>query len=134
MNNGDRKGLNWGAGGGWADSTPGAYPDWVQIDFNGVSTIDEVDVFTIQDNFAAPIDPTPGLTFAQYGIRDWTVQYWDGSTWQTVPGGQVVGNSNVWRTVTFGAVTTSRIRILVTNALASNSRVVEVEAYTPATP
>src|SRR5690349_21423319 len=30
---GDRKGMNWGFGGGWNDATPSAYPDWLQVDF-----------------------------------------------------------------------------------------------------
>jgi hypothetical protein len=28
---GDRKGLNCGAGGGWNDATPNAWPDWLEI-------------------------------------------------------------------------------------------------------
>src|SRR6266516_4831392 len=40
-NNGDRKGLNWNNGGGWNDATADAYPDWLQIDFNGSKSFDE---------------------------------------------------------------------------------------------
>src|SRR6185295_3235404 len=65
--NGDRKGVNWGAGGGWTDGTPDAYPDWLEVDFPVAKTIDEVDVFSVQDNYTAPIDPTPTLTFTKYG-------------------------------------------------------------------
>jgi len=32
-NNGGRKGINWGNGGGWADATVDTYPDWLQITF-----------------------------------------------------------------------------------------------------
>ena len=127
--NGDRKGVNWGAGGGWNDGTADVFPDWLEVDFNGTYAIDEIDVVTLQDNYGAPSEPTLAMTFRSYGMRDFDVQYWTGSAWQTVPGGQITGNSNVWRTVTFAAVSTSRIRILVTNALASYSRIVEVEAY-----
>src|SRR5438552_2095711 len=49
VNDGDRKGLNWGAGGGWNDAIANAYPDWVQIDFSTSQTINEIDLFTIQD-------------------------------------------------------------------------------------
>src|SRR6185436_13997973 len=36
--NGDRKGLKWGAGGGWNDGTPNTSPDWIEVDFNGLKT------------------------------------------------------------------------------------------------
>ncbi|HSS18686.1 MAG TPA: hypothetical protein VLL54_01180, partial [Pyrinomonadaceae bacterium] len=45
--NGDRKGVNWGNGGGWADASSGTFPDWLEVAFNGSKTIDEIDVFTI---------------------------------------------------------------------------------------
>jgi len=131
VNNGDRKGAPWGGGGGWNDATGSAFPDWLEIDFNGSQTINEIDVFTIQDNYAAPADPTPNMTFTQYGVQDFDVQYWDGTTWQTVPGGHIVGNQNVWRTVTFGPLTTSRIRVLISRGAGGYSRLAEVEAYTP---
>ena len=57
VNNGDRAGLNWGSGGGWNDATTGVFPDWVQINFNGSKTIDHVIVYSMQDNFASPVDP-----------------------------------------------------------------------------
>src|SRR4051812_46005345 len=45
VNNGDRKGLNWGAGGGWNDATANTYPDWIEIDFSSPQSINEIDVF-----------------------------------------------------------------------------------------
>ncbi|MCC6379614.1 MAG: hypothetical protein IT519_12445, partial [Burkholderiales bacterium] len=44
----------------------------------------------------------------------------------------VAGNNLVKRTVTFAAVSTDRIRILITNALNKNSRLTEIEAWTTA--
>ena len=129
VNNGDRKGLNWGSGGGWSDATAGAYPDWVQVTFNGVKSIDEVDVFTIQDNYSAPVDPTETMTFSSYGIVAFDVQYWDGSAWVTVPGGSVSGNNRVWRKFTFSPVNTDRIRVLVNAADSGYSRIIEVEGW-----
>src|SRR5262249_30116024 len=105
--NGDRKGISWGSGGGWNDGTKNAWPDWLEVDFAGAKTINEVDVFSVQDNYLAPVDPTPTMTFTQYGLTDFTVQYWDGTTWATPPGGAVSGNNLVWRQVTFPAVTTA---------------------------
>ncbi|MCR8634179.1 discoidin domain-containing protein [Paenibacillus radicis (ex Xue et al. 2023)] len=130
INNGDRWGLNWGNGGGWNDGTPDAYPDWVQIDFNGSQTIYGIDVFTIQDNFGNPSEPTTTMTFSQFGITDYTVQYWDGLTWVIVTNGNVTENNNVWKQFTFSPVVTNKIRLTITNAKSNFSRVIELEAWT----
>ena len=114
--------------GGWNDATGNAFPDWVQVQFNGPKTIDRVVLTTLQDNFAAPVEPTDATTFSLYGITSFQVQTWNGSAWQTRA--TVAGNTLVKRTVTFAPVTTDRIRILVSGALASFSRIVEVEAWT----
>ncbi len=127
--NGDRKGYPWGGNMGWNDSTPSTFPDWFEVDFSAQKTISEVDVFSLQDNYQAPVDPTPSMTFSSYGLTDFQVQYWNGKRWLAVPGGTVSGNTLVWRRVSFGPLTTSRIRILITGARDSWSRVVEVEAY-----
>ncbi len=127
--NGDRRGTSWGNGGGWNDSSGNVFPDWLQIDFAGTQTISEVDVFTVQDNYAAPVEPFLGMTFTQYGITSFQVQYWDGSNWSTVPGGNISGNNQVWRQITFAPVSTPRIRIFVNGALNGYSRITEVEAY-----
>jgi subtilisin family serine protease len=134
VNNGDRKGLNWGAGGGWNDASPGSFPDWLQVDFSGTKTIDEISVFTIQDNYPNPVEPTDSMTFTQYGITAFDVQYWNGSTWVTVPGGSVTGNNNVWRKFTFNPVMTDSIRVLVDNSLSAYSRIAEVEAFETSVP
>ena len=127
--NGDRKGVGWGNGGGWQDGTDGSWPDWLEIQFAGMRTIEEVDVFTVQDNYASPGTPTLGMTFTKYGLQDFVVEYWTGSAWEPVPGGVVVNNTRVWRQFNFAPVTTSRIRVRVTRAMASKSRLVEVEVY-----
>lgn len=128
-NDGDRRGSNWGVGGAWNDGTIATFPDWYQVDFAATKTIDEIDVFSIQDTYLAPIDPTPIMNFFSYGLRDFEVQYWNGSTWAPVPGGTVTGNSLVWRKFTFPAVTTSKIRLWITNGLNQYSRLAEIEAY-----
>ena len=105
------------------------WPDWAQINFAGTQTISEIDVFTLQDNYSNPVDPTTSMTFTKYGETAYDVQYWDGGSWVTVPGGSVTGNNKVWRTFSFPAVTTDRIRVVVNSALAGYSRIVEIEAY-----
>jgi hypothetical protein len=122
-----RTGANWGNGGGWNDATANAWPDWVQVNFNGSKTIDHVVVYTVQDNYANPVEPTDTMTFSLYGITAFTVQGWNGSSWVTLS--SVSGNNLVKRTVSFSAFTTDRIRINVTAALASFSRITEVEAW-----
>jgi len=129
VNNGDRAGLNWGNGGGWNDATANTFPDWVQINFSGTQSINQVIVYTLQDNFANPVDPSATLTFTQYGVTDFQVQGWNGTAWITL--GSVSGNNLVKRTVSFAAFSTNRIRINITAALASYSRITEIEAWTP---
>lgn len=130
VTNGDRRGLNWGSGGGWNDGTVNSYPDTIQVNFNATKSINEIDVFTLQDDYNHPSEPTPTMTFTQYGITDFDVQYWNGSTWVTVPGGTVAGNNLVWRKFEFSPLSTNAIRINVRNAGNSFSRVTEIEAYT----
>jgi hypothetical protein len=128
--NGDHKGVNWGSNGGWADASPGSFPDWVQVDFEGNKTINEIDVFSAQDNYTNPAEPTETMTFNLYGLSGYAVQYWNGTTWQNVPGGSVTGNNLVWRKFTFTPLTTSKIRVLTSASVDGYSRIAEVEAYT----
>src|SRR5438309_1288758 len=72
------------------------------------------------------------MTFSQYGIVDFQVQYWNGSSWQTVTGGSVTGNNKIWNKFTFSDITTDKIRVNVTNALYIYSRLTEIEAYSSA--
>jgi M6 family metalloprotease-like protein len=122
-----RSGAGWGSGAGWNDATPGAFADWLQIDFNGSKTIDRAVVYSVQDNYLNPVEPTDSMTFTLRGIRDFQVQGFDGANW--VPLATVTGNNLVKRSVTFTPFVTNRIRIYVTNALATWSRVTEVEAW-----
>jgi len=128
VNNNIRSGAGWGAGGGWNDATAGTVPDWVQITFNGQKTIDHVVVYTLQDNYASPVEPSDSMTFTKYGITAFQVQGWNGTAWAAL--GNVTGNNLVKRTVSFASFTTDRIRIQVTGTLASYSRITEIEAWT----
>ncbi|MDO9102086.1 MAG: hypothetical protein Q7U50_07505, partial [Candidatus Nitrotoga sp.] len=127
VNNNQRTGAPWGNGGGWRDGTSNTYPDWVQINFNGTKVVDRVVVYTLQDNYTNPIEPTDTLTFSTWGVTDFTVQGWDGSTWITLA--TVSGNNLVKRTVSFAAFTTNRIRVNITGALSGHSRITEIEAW-----
>jgi RHS repeat-associated protein len=129
-NNGDRKGTGWGSGGGWADSTSNSFPDWLQIDFSGTKTINEIDVFTLQDSYASPAEPTETMTFSTYGLSSYDVQYWDGSAWVTVTGGGITSNNKVWKKISFTALSTTKIRVWTHGSVDSGySRITEVEAW-----
>lgn len=132
--NGDRKGTHWGSdpttGSGWHDATQNVYPDWLQVNFAGAKTINEIGIFTVQDNFTSPVEPTETLTFTQYGVTDFKVEYWNGSAWSPVSGGNVSANNKVWRKLTFPPISTDKIRIVVSAAQAGYSRITEVEAFT----
>jgi RHS repeat-associated protein len=64
-----------------------------------------------------------------YGLIAFTVQYWNGSAWTTIPNGNVTGNNKVWRKFTFSPITTSKIRVTINTVPDSWSRVVEIQAF-----
>ncbi|MBS0582848.1 MAG: hypothetical protein JSS42_07080 [Proteobacteria bacterium] len=78
---GDRKGLNWGNGGGWNDATINAFPDWARIDFDTPHWFNQVSVYTLQDNFPNPVEPTDTMLFTQWGVTAFEVQVWNGANW-----------------------------------------------------
>jgi len=126
-NNGDRTGSS----GYWQDNTGYTFVDeWLQIVFSGSTAINEIDLFCVQDNFASPSAPSLSMLCTLYGLKDFEVQYWTGTAWAAVPGGTITGNTHVWVQLTFAAITTTKIRVLVTTAqLGDYSRIVELEAW-----
>jgi hypothetical protein len=129
--NGDRKGTRWGSGGGWNDATQNTFPDWIEVQFKGTQTIGRIDVFSVQDAYTSPAEPTSTMTFTKYGLTAFRLEFWTGAAWAPISGGTVSGNNLVWRTFTFVPVATSKIRVVVNAALNSWSRITEIEAYTP---
>lgn len=114
---------------GWNDATPNVFPDWIEVNFNRLRSINWINVFTVPDNYKEGSDPDPNLTFTQYGITDFDVQYWTGRAWRTVPNGAIRNNRNVVRKISFPALTTNKIRVVVLNALGGESRITEIEAW-----
>ena len=128
--NGDRTGAGWGSGtGGWNDNTCGTYPDTLEVDFAGSKTISEIDMYTLADSF--PTTPNMSTPADVYGIADFQVQYYNGSSWVTVPGGSVTNNALAWRQFTFAAISNvPKIRVYITRDNDNCwSRIVELEAY-----
>ena len=123
-----RSGAVWGNGGNWADGTVNVFPDWIQVKFNGNKTIDRVVVYSVQDNYQSPVEPTATMTFTRYGLNDFLVQGFNGASWVTLA--TITGNNLVKRTVTFAPYTTDRVRILVNRGGGGYARVTEIEAWT----
>ena len=126
--NGDGAGQRFnGNPGWWTDATPNSFPDWVQITLKASKTVDHVVVYSMQDNYTSPAAPTASMTFKTYGVRDFTVQGWNGAAWTTL--GTVTGNNLVMRTVSFTPMVTDRIRINITKSANSYSRLTEVQVW-----
>ena len=129
INNGDVVGGLWGkAGGGWNDATLNVFPDWAQITFDKSHYINQIDVVTLQDNFANQLPVDTNTTFTKYGITAFDVQYWNGSAWINIQ--SITGNNKVWRQIVFAPIMTSKIRIMC-NAGTQYSRLIEVMAWSP---
>lgn len=126
---GEHIGLNWGNNGGWNDGTRDAYPDSLEINFSGTKTINRIAVYTVQNNFSSPVEPTLTTPADIYGIRDFNVEYWNGTAWVAVTGGNVTGNDKAMRVFTFADIATTKIRVVVNNARSNWSRITEVEAF-----
>ncbi len=118
-----------GSDDGWNDGTPNVFPDWIQIDFARVHRINLINVFTLPDDYKDGRDREIDEKFTQYGITDFDVQYWNGRTWRTVPGGAIRGNRNIWRTISFPAIATDKIRVVVLNSIDGQTRITEIEAF-----
>ena len=99
------------------------------MDFNDSKTINEIRVYTLQNNWRTAGEPTATSLATGEGILDFIVQTWDGTQWVTVLGGNVTGNDKAMRVFTFSPITTSKMRVVVNNARNNWSRIVEVEAY-----
>ncbi|HSK71746.1 MAG TPA: discoidin domain-containing protein [Pyrinomonadaceae bacterium] len=123
---------NWATSAGWRDETMDVFPDWLQIDFNGSKTIDQINVYAVTDDYWNPVDPDENTVATLYGITSFDVQYWNGSGWITVPNGSITNNDKALKKIVFSPITTSRIRVVVKDAL-RYSRIVEVEAWSGGT-
>jgi hypothetical protein len=139
---GDRKGLNFGKDGYW-NSKDVTFPQWLEVDFNGRRMITEIYVFTIQDNYASPVEPDQTMEFKLYGLTDFDVEYWSewtgvplpggtsGGFWIPIPGGSRRENKLVWNLIDFSKspITTSKIRVKCLGSRDNFSRIAELEAW-----
>jgi flagellar hook-associated protein 2 len=110
----------WGANGGWSDGTAGDFPDYLEIDFGAMRTIDTINVRTMD---------SPAMPASTYGISDFNAEYWDEGTGSWVNLFTVSGNTQGNISNSFSPVSTSKIRINVTGSNDGQySRILEVEA------
>ena len=133
--------TRWGSGAGWANAVTNFFDDpetdalaesgvWVKIEFKDESgetvmrTIDQINIYTL-DSASYPA--------AQYGIRDYDLQYWDGESWRVLE--QVRGNRAGVRSHYFAPVSTTAVRVKVYASNDSDSnpyafaRITEIEVY-----
>ncbi|WP_329061694.1 family 78 glycoside hydrolase catalytic domain [Amycolatopsis sp. NBC_01480] len=93
----------------WNDDTDNAYPDTLTVTAPAATALTGI-------GFASHPDGVP---------TDFTVQTWDGTQWAEQA--HVTGNASVYRRVPFGApVTTNQVRIVVSAAQNSYTRIAEV--------
>jgi hypothetical protein len=109
----------------WSDYRSGHSTDWVQVTFANAHTVNAVTISFYADN------DNPGTR----APSDYTIQWWDGNTWNTTSN-QVktpaTPTGNAMNVVSFDAVTTTQLRILVTNPLPAYIGIVEFEVWLPA--
>jgi hypothetical protein len=117
---GDTDSEHWDTSTGWNDGTSGAFPDNFDVTLAEPSTIDRVELYTL-DSIKYPA--------AKNGLRDWDVQVQTGGgAWQTVA--QVRGNTLGHVTSTFAPTKADAVRILALDGNGhSYSRIVELEVY-----
>jgi bacillolysin len=125
--NGNHIGNDWNSGGGWNDGTRATWPDTLEVNFGQSRTIDEIRVYTLQNNWQNGVEPTETTSASGEGILDFTVEYWDGAAWVNLA--SVTGNDKAMRVFQFPQLTTTKIRVVVTAARNNWSRIVEVEAF-----
>jgi hypothetical protein len=99
-------------------------PHWFQLDWPSAKTVRGVKLWT-----GSPIDPG-------FQIDDFQIQYWTGSAWSTIA--TVTDNtqdihSGGCNDLTFTAVSTSKLRMYITDACAQSgnmeARLMEIEVY-----
>ncbi len=95
--------------------------------FNGAQTITEVRLYTLQNNFRNPVEPTVTTPADLYGISDFEVQTCNGATCTTVA--TITGNDKAMRVITFAPTSATGVRIKINNGRVHYSRLVELEAF-----
>jgi hypothetical protein len=128
---GDRRGVNWGINGGWRSARPegGVSAEWIEVRFASAAMVNEIDVFGLHDALTAPTDPTESMPASLFALQDFQLQWDYGGEWRPIEGAFVVDNDKVWRRLTFPAIFTTRIRLVITRTVDDSVRLAEIEAW-----
>lgn len=113
VNDGDRS-TTLGGFTSWSNNQGTAMPQWVELRWSGNITFSRVDLYTSDG----------------YPIRDYDIEYWNGTSW--VKAVIINGNTSLSRSHTVTPVMTSRIRVLGRSGPTHQPgyvRVNEIEVY-----
>lgn len=128
--NGDRTGGNSITSGGftWASLVdPEDTPQWVEVAFNATRSISQVDVIGVQNGTSFALEPVLQEPQSLNTLYDFKVQYWDGAAWVDIV--DITGNTDAWRSFFFDAISTTKIRLYITDAAQERAYVAELEAW-----
>lgn len=127
--NPNNNGQGGNAGAYW--NTSGA-TGWVVVNLGGTKAVNQVIVYSLQDYWSNPNPPNPipdTLTFNSFGVADFTVQGWNGSTWVSIAP-PITNNRLVKRVVVIDpAFSTSQIRVLLQRGYSSLIFLTEIEVW-----
>ncbi|MBW4085600.1 Ig-like domain-containing protein [Paenibacillus sp. S150] len=106
----------------WITQTNLPNPHWLQLDWDGYYEIERVKLWS----------GFKGLTGRQ--IADFEIQYWDSGNWQTVAavtGNTQDGRLDQWAELSFPAVTTNKLKLVITKGSAHDAiaRLFEIEVW-----
>lgn len=124
----------------WRDNTV-AMPDWLQVNFSGTKTINQINLFLTPNLTSHPSTPTTAYSLATLAtnmintagnLRGFTLEYWTGAAWAAIPNSEpsttVSNNSRMWIEFKFPNISTDRIRLNATDSSDGYTRVSEIEA------
>jgi hypothetical protein len=102
-----------------ADAAAGGH--WLEIDLGAATTLQQAHVYSGYQ------------TEAGSAITSFSLQSWDGTTWQTIPGASIVSNRSMGTVLQFESpVTTTKVRLVVSDS--SIIRVREISLWEQPTP
>lgn len=99
--------------------TPASYTEhWLEIDLEGTYEICRADLFMGD--------------LSGYAVRDFKLEYWDGSGWRQIPGTSFTGNTVKDMVLRFDPIITNKVRFYSSEAAGRGVRVKEIMIYAPA--
>ncbi|MEZ0610431.1 hypothetical protein ACAW74_18095 [Fibrella sp. WM1] len=105
--------YNWDMSSGWNDNTRSVFPDWVVLEWPTSVKIGQVTVTSLAGKEGGSYLPGTGAAGGNLGLKDYVVQIWNGTDWQTVS--TVAGNDRDQVTSNLASVvTTQKLRVYIT--------------------